>query len=89
MHGNSSIVIGFIAAFFTTFAFAPQALKTIKTKNTNGISISMYGMFIIGVITWIIYGIKNDDVAVIFANVATLFFAVPVLIILVKNKKAE
>ena len=49
----------------------------------------MYGMFIIGVITWIIYGIKNDDIAVIFANVATLFFAVPVLIILVKNKKAE
>ena len=32
MHENSSIVIGFIAAFFTTFAFAPQALKTIKTK---------------------------------------------------------
>jgi len=32
-------IIGFIAAILTTSAFIPQALKTIKTKDTSGISL--------------------------------------------------
>lgn len=82
-----NLYIGLVAAFFTTFAFVPQTIKTLKTKNTDGISLLMYSMFIIGVISWIIYGYLNFDIAVLSANVITLVLAMPVLIMLISDKK--
>ena len=34
-------IIGYLAAFGTTGSFLPQAIKTIQTKNTSGISLYM------------------------------------------------
>ena len=34
--------IGFAAAFLTSFSFVPQAVMTIRTKNTSGLSRGMY-----------------------------------------------
>jgi uncharacterized protein with PQ loop repeat len=41
----------------TTFSFLPQALQVIKTKDTRGINLTMYVMFVVGVFCWTIYGI--------------------------------
>ena len=49
-------MIGTIAAFLTTLSFLPQAYQVIKTKDTSGISLGMYTMFVIGVFLWIIHG---------------------------------
>ncbi|MEO5909599.1 MAG: PQ-loop domain-containing transporter [Pelobium sp.] len=41
--------IGLFAAASTTISFLPQAIKIIKTKNTESISLSMYvslGLFL-------------------------------------------
>ena len=35
-------LLGLCAAFLTTFGFLPQAIKIFKTKDTSGISLSMY-----------------------------------------------
>ena len=71
--------MGFIAAAFTTLSFLPQAIKVIKTKNTSGISFSMYLMFTIGVFLWFIYGIVTNQLAVSLANGITLIFAIIIL----------
>ena len=42
-------MIGIIAAFLTTLSFIPQAWQVIKTKDTSGISLGMYAMFVAGV----------------------------------------
>ena len=42
-------MIGFIAAVLTTLSFVPQAWQIIKTKDTSGISLGMYAMFVVGV----------------------------------------
>ena len=42
--------IGFLAAFCTTFAFLPQALKVWKTKSTKDISLYMFIIFTVGVL---------------------------------------
>ncbi|HBB4878456.1 TPA: PQ-loop domain-containing transporter, partial [Escherichia coli] len=49
---DTILLTGLFAAFFTTFAFAPQSIKTIRTRNTEGISVVMYIMFLTGVISW-------------------------------------
>ena len=71
--------IGFIAAAFTTLSFLPQAVKVIKTKNTTGISFSMYLMFTIGVFLWLIYGIVTKQASVSLANAITFIFATIIL----------
>ena len=45
-------MIGMIAACLTTLFFVPQAIQVIKTKDTSGISLIMYSMFVIGVFLW-------------------------------------
>jgi MtN3 and saliva related transmembrane protein len=72
-------ILSFIAATFTTLSFLPQTIKVIKTKNTSGISFSMYLMFTIGVFLWLIYGIVANQPAVALANGITLIFALIIL----------
>lgn len=45
-------MIGTIAAILTTLSFLPQAYQVIKTKDTSGISLGMYTMFVLGVFLW-------------------------------------
>ncbi len=69
------VILSFIAAALTTFSFVPQALQVIKTKNTSGLSLTMYIMFVTGVFLWMVYGFWKGDMAVALANVITLAFA--------------
>lgn len=72
-------IIGYLAAALTTFSFLPQAVQVIKTKDTRGINLTMYVMFVVGVFCWTIYGIYLKDVAIILANAVTLLFSSVVL----------
>ena len=70
---------GYAAAFLTTFSFLPQAVMTIRTKNTSGISRGMYLMFTVGVAFWLVYGIALESWPMILANTVTLGLAATVL----------
>jgi len=72
---------GYIAAVLTTVAFAPQALLTLKTRNVDGISLSMYSIFSIGVFMWLVYGVLIESWPVIIANGVTLILALLILIL--------
>jgi len=50
-------IFGYIAAFCTAVSFLPQAVKTIKTKDTNGLSLLIYLFLFFGSLSWFIYGI--------------------------------
>lgn len=78
------MVIGMFAATGTTISFLPQALKIIKTKDTKSISLSMYILFISGVILWLIYGILRMDIPVMVANAVTLVLASIILYFKIK-----
>ncbi|MBD3748219.1 MAG: SemiSWEET transporter [Sphingobacteriales bacterium] len=68
-------IIGMLAAIGTTISFLPQALKIIKTKDTKSISLSMYILFVSGVLLWLIYGILKPDLPIMIANGITLILA--------------
>ena len=71
--------IGLLAATCTTMAFVPQAIKVIRTRNTSGLSLSMYVCFTIGVSLWLVYGYLLGDTAIIVANAITIVFAAIIL----------
>lgn len=72
-------IIGYIAATLTTASFLPQAILTIKTKDTESLSLSMYSLFTLGVLCWLIYGVYITDEAIIFANAITFVLAATIL----------
>ena len=71
--------IGYLAAFLTTFAFLPQAIRVITYKKTEDISRNMYIMLVLGIILWLTYGILKNDLPIILANAVTLAFSCIIL----------
>lgn len=65
-------VLGVVAGLLTTVAFLPQVIKTWKSKSAKDLSLSMFSLFVVGVILWLIYGILNANVPIILTNAATL-----------------
>ena len=78
--------IGFFAAFCTTIAFVPQAIKVYKSKSTKDISLYMFLIFTIGVLSWLIYGIIISNLPVILANAVTLILSFFILIYKIRYK---
>ncbi len=71
--------LGIIAACCTTFSFLPQAIKTIREKDTSGISATMYTIFTTGTILWLGYGILTVNFPIMFANAITSMLAATIL----------
>jgi MtN3 and saliva related transmembrane protein len=71
---------GYVAATLTTLAFLPQAIKTLRTRDTRSISLHMYVVFTIGVAFWLAYGIFLHSWPMIVANIVTLGLAVTILV---------
>jgi MtN3 and saliva related transmembrane protein len=72
-------LIGLFAALCTSTSFVPQAVKTIKTKDTSGISLHMYSLFTLGTFLWLLFGLFTTNAPVIAANAITLIFALIIL----------
>ncbi len=80
-------IIGLIAAFITTASFLPQVYKTYKTKDTSGLSLTMYIAFFVGVVLWLIYGIHIKSLPMILANAITSLSTLYLVILILKHKK--
>jgi MtN3 and saliva related transmembrane protein len=76
--------IGYAAATLTTLSFVPQAVKIIRTRDTDGISVEMYAAFTLGIFLWLTYGILKGDVPIIAANSVTLALASVILFLTIR-----
>jgi MtN3 and saliva related transmembrane protein len=72
-------LLGYIAAILTTVSFVPQALKTIRSRDTRAISLWMYLTFTTGTALWFGYGVVIDSLPVALANAVTFVLAATVL----------
>ena len=79
-------IIGLIAAFITTASFLPQVYKTWKTKQTEGLSLTMYVTFFIGIVLWLIYGIHLNSLPMILANSITAVSSLFLVIMKLRHK---
>ncbi|MDD3421546.1 MAG: SemiSWEET transporter [Methanocellales archaeon] len=79
-------IIGLVAATCTTISFVPQVIRTIKTKHTKDLSLTMYSIFTTGIFLWLVYGILIKDLPIIIANAITLLFTFTILILKIKYK---
>jgi MtN3 and saliva related transmembrane protein len=76
--------IGSLAAASTTLCWLPQAVKIIRERQTQGISLITQAVFTVGLALWLIYGLFLMNWPLIVANAVTLVFSVVILILKVR-----
>ncbi len=76
---------GYLAAAMTSLAFVPQALKTIRTRDTRSISLGMYVVFTIGIAFWLVYGIAMNPMPMILSNIVTFLLSATILGLKIKH----
>lgn len=64
-------MLGFAAGICTTGAFIPQVIQTWRTRSTSDISFTMYAAITTGTLLWLGYGVINNDLPIVAANVVT------------------
>ena len=79
-------IFGYIAAFCTAISFLPQAIKTIKTKDTNGLSLLTYLFLFFGSLSWFVYGIVLADIPLMSTNFLTTIFTGIILFLILRGR---
>ena len=74
-------LLGLSAGFLTTISFVPQIVKTWRSKSAADISTSMFALFSLGLILWLIYGFYLQSLPIILANSITLVLTAIILIL--------
>ena len=78
---------GYLAGSCMAICFLPQSIKTVKTRDVSNLSLSTYIIYIVGVISWISYGIYLKSFQMILFNLIQGSFAVLILYNIIKYKK--
>lgn len=94
---NLQAVLGQIFPILTTFAFLPQALKSIDAKDYSGMSLGMVVVFLVANVFWCSYwlafifnaGVTPQYLSAIVWQVISLLFYLLVFILMMIDKKQK
>ncbi len=62
-------ILGLFAGFLTAFASMPQTIKMIRHKDAKAVSAGTYFMLIGSYILWMMYGVIQGAVSIVFWNI--------------------
>jgi MtN3 and saliva related transmembrane protein len=63
----------------------PQAVKTIRSRDTRSISLGMYVVFTIGIGFWLAYGFVLDSLPMILSNIVTFALSATILALKIRH----
>jgi MtN3 and saliva related transmembrane protein len=72
-------ILGFVAAMLTTLCWLPQAVKTIRTRETRSLSLVAQSALTVGVVLWLTYGLLIGNAPIIFSNAISLVLVATIL----------
>jgi MtN3 and saliva related transmembrane protein len=85
---NWTQLIGLAAGILTATSLIPQVVKTLKEKKAEDVSLIMLFVLQSGLILWIIYGFKKNDLPIIATNCFSLLVNITMVILRIKyNRK--
>jgi MtN3 and saliva related transmembrane protein len=77
-------IIGLAAGVCTATSLLPQIFKTIREKKAQDVSLVMLIVLMSGVILWIVYGFKKNDLPIIATNCFSLLVNVTMTVLRIK-----
>lgn len=86
MASNLAETVGFVAAAISTLCWFPQSIRTIRTRDTSGISLVSQSAYTGAIVLWAVYGVMIASWPLILSNIIQLFPLTAVLWIKVANE---
>jgi len=80
-------IIGLIAGIFTACSLLPQVIKTMKEKKAEDVSLVMLFVLQAGLILWIVYGLRRQDMPIIITNCFSLVVNITMVVLGIKYKR--
>ena len=80
-------ILGLVATCFTTSSFVPQVIRTWKTRDVSGISLSTYVIITLGLALWLIYGVLKGDLPLSVANSLMVILTLSITIMKISFEK--
>ncbi|VAX18132.1 hypothetical protein MNBD_IGNAVI01-1946 [hydrothermal vent metagenome] len=77
-------IIGSFAVFMAAIIFLPQVIKTVKTKETKGLSLSSFILISVSNSLWLTYGLLSADKVIVLSQV--FLFPMGLIILIYKIK---
>lgn len=84
---NWTQLIGLAAGILTATSLLPQVIKTFKEKKAEDVSLLMLLVLLGGLILWIVYGIKKNDLPIIATNCFSLLVNITMVVLRIRYKK--
>jgi MtN3 and saliva related transmembrane protein len=84
---NCTQIIGIAAGICTACSLLPQVFKTLREKKADDVSLYMLLVLQAGLILWIVYGFKREDVPIIATNCFSLLVNIIMVILRIKYKR--
>lgn len=88
MQADGAEILGLIAGFIGAFAFAPQAIKILRTRDAADVSALTYAMVLTGAVLWAGYGFWRGAPSIILWNIVAAGLAALVLALKLRKPKA-
>ena len=86
---NAVTVVSLFAATLSMVSFVPQAWAVVRSRNTDGISLKMYLITVIGFVAWLAYGVLLMQWAIIVQNVICLCLSSFILVMKVLPQRKK
>lgn len=82
-------IVGYAAAICMVCGYLPQAIHTIRTRDTDGIALSTFLLLGFGSIFFVVQGIMIDNWPLIITNLITTVSSVIVFCIKLSNDRKK
>ena len=78
-------IFGWIASIGLILGYLPQAIQTIRTRNTDGISLPGFIMMAIGCFAFVVQGLLIENYYLLLTNLITFTCSVIIFVIKMQN----
>ncbi|MCM1490820.1 MAG: SemiSWEET family transporter [Muribaculum sp.] len=82
-------IVGYAAAICMIFGYLPQAITTIRTRDTDGIALPTFLMLGLGSVLFVVQGILLDNIPLVITNSITTVCSVIVFAIKIHNDRKK
>lgn len=82
-------IVGYAAAICMIFGYLPQAITTIRTRDTDGIALPTFLMLGLGSVLFVVQGILLDNIPLVITNAITTVCSVIVFAIKIHNDRKK
>jgi len=83
------LIVGYAASIFMILGYLPQAIVTIRTRDTDGIAMPTFLSLGLGSILFVIQGILLDNLPLVITNVITTLCSAIIFCIKIHNDRKK